>query len=468
MTVSVTAGTIVDDLAIRRELFRTEGPPPTAVGAMGNMLAMLKKGTTQLMTRKVKGDGRILIPFNTLEGSNAAPNFGKAASNHQPQEWERFDAPLSRLWSFLILDWEVDELGQDGGTLGVQPRDRMNLTEMSWWKTLSWLIWEDGTGRLGKFDPTVNLASTTGKFLNRRCIHRLRQGDRISLNAAGAIAPGTLAVRREGIVAGEGGFVTVTKINPTLGTFTVDTAFSTAIPTAAVTDHIVLDNSYEGTSLSSGGKAQPIAGIGLWVPARNSDAIQPLFGLARDVNPEQRAGIRIKIDQSGFRQAIRQLATRLGDLPRDVNEDKMGTLWFPQHREAELIEALEAEKISVRFTKEAARENNKETMQFGVGPSSVACFSSGHVIRLMSDRMFCDQLVTEDEDWTMRVMLDDTFEVHTSKSSVNWQLRGQTVDTILQPIDGTSEELAAPYGAILQAVTTVPAAHMVLSPDADQ
>lgn len=472
--MSVTAANVNDLeslIAVSRQLWVEEGtPPPSTVIAMGRFLRTLKKsddadGVT--INGTLKGDGFVLIPLQLGDGANPSSQFSKGATSHVELDYKQFKAPVVQLWQHIYETWLAQEMGKGGGRKDVSPEQQMDSTVRAFYRGLSWMIHENGSGAIAKLDGSAQVGGAILTLKNRDLIHRFRRGDKLSF-AAGPRVPGTLLTRRDD-GGGLGAYVTVTKVNKTLGKLELDGVVTAAIPTATDNDYLVLDSAYKDTSLSDPGKSKQITGLDGWNPITNTDALLTLHEIDRSIDPTALAGMRVPIDGTGFHSAISELAGHLSYLP-DVlggggEEVIDGTLLFPAKKNKNLMQAFAAEHIHVSKVSDGGRTpTNVRALQFGMDVA-VAHFPTGHRLALMSDTMMADMEVTAANDWTLRVCLTGNGQLLTGSSGLTWQLRDGR--SPMQPVDGTSDVLGAPFGGAMQFVPGNTAAHIVCSTRAE-
>jgi len=465
--------TLATTLDVQREQWDEKNiPPPNTEIAQGELLRMIAKGPSTnegvIVTGNIKGDGKIKIPLWTGSGGNAASNFGKAASTHVAQDFEQFVAPMQELWNFFSIEWKAMQFAANGGFVMPIPM-MLTGTRTAFWRSLSWMIHEDGSGSIAKTQttPEVGTGITTSTLVlqQKDLIHRIRKGDKLSL-AAGPRVGGTLVTRRVGVTPGEGGILVVTGIDENRGRLTFPAAVDTIVPTAANGDYLTLDGFYDGTSLSSPGTSGPIAGLDLWCPARTSD-VNTLYGVPRGENPSRLAGRRVNVPIAGFHEAIGNLSVELAFLPHAAGENELsGALFFPARMNKRLMDAFASQNITVTNAMTGATTGSDPLkMQFGIS-GAVAIFPSGHKLVLKSDAMMGDMELTREADATMRVVLNGNLEVVTTIAGVNWQMRDGS--RILIPVDGNTTQHNAPYGAILQFITHNTAKNLVVSTETEK
>lgn len=143
-------------------------------------------------------------------------------------------------------------------------------------------LFGNGSGVIGQLDASVTLASTTVLLRDPEQIVNFEVGQVIKLSAAnggGAVKAGSL---------------TITAVNRSAGSFTVNTNISTGVATASVNDYISIDGDYD----------LKLKGLAAWLPLTAPTAGDNFFGVDRSVDVTRMAGQRGDLSSLPIEEAL--------------------------------------------------------------------------------------------------------------------------------------------------------------------
>lgn len=143
-------------------------------------------------------------------------------------------------------------------------------------------LFGNGSGVIGQLSASTTLASTTVLLRDPEQIVNFEVGQVVRLSAAA------------GGGAVESGSLTITAVNRSAGSFTVNANISTAIPTATVNMYISIDGDYD----------LKLKGLSAWLPLTAPTSGDNFFGVDRSVDVTRLAGQRGDLSSLPIEEAL--------------------------------------------------------------------------------------------------------------------------------------------------------------------
>lgn len=268
------------------EHWQSDGPPRETFLSAGQFYKELPKPRTNWA-----GTGIAKNPQRTKLSGNGGPNFTKVRTASTPSGGVQYQQPIGEHFEVLQVDNKFIELTSDASYLesGMEGLlDEMEQKVTAFNNQLSYIVWGDGRGGVGKGNGAYTISGNVITLLNKNSARCFQVGDvlRFAITATyDGTALGTVSAVRTGSV-------TVTKVNQTAGTLTVaESDISAAISGATNADWIVKDVYTAATN-------PLMAGVFTWLARTNTLANGTLYGVDRSVYPELMAGRRINLTGS--------------------------------------------------------------------------------------------------------------------------------------------------------------------------
>lgn len=392
---------------VLHELYAESGAPREAWKAAGNFYKKLEKSyeaTVHAFIVDPENDDQVVayVPIEEDVGTNGGANEQLAYQNASGVSLIRFRVPISQHWTYAkikntahrMITPDSNQYGMDGRMI-VATRAAAQCKQ-----ELSWLFWADGTGRASKGDGAYDVATAVIKLKNRRSAKRFKKNTIINLIPWDqAFTPGVMAIPRAGTL-------TVIAKNEQTGELTCSGNINTIVGADA--------RDYIGIASMFGGELPVVNGVFTTLPITNTLANTTLYNVDRSLDPTVRAGRRVQIDGSMDMWSIG--ARLIGEATEGMTDTvSKRTIYFPTNQLEEVV--LDAAQFYT--IQQASTESDPTRIMFGVTEPYLDAPGLGRV-GLQCDPWLCDIEVSDDEDRTVVMLVDDDWKVQTAPGGENW------------------------------------------------
>ena len=166
--------------------------------------------------------------------------------------------------------------------------------------------YRNGSGSLGTIVSGETVSDTNFTFTLRSDAKHVRVGTQLQFAAAEVT----------GVLRDNGAYVTVTAVDESTGTITVDQTLNVAVPNIAAGDHVYY----------LGDRNLKLKGLAAWIPLTAPSTSESFFGADRSVQPNRLAGVRL--NQANY--PIEDLILEVGETINEQGGDP--TVCFISHR----------------------------------------------------------------------------------------------------------------------------------------
>lgn len=381
------------------EHWASDGPPEETFNAFGRLFKEVPKPNTWY------GENTAKNPQRTKLSGNGGANFAKVRAAATASGGVQFDQPIAEHFEVMLIDNLFLDLTSHPDALrsGMEGKlDEMEQKVTAFGNQLSYLIWGDGRGAVGKGDGAYSVAGNVITLRNKNSARCFQVGDVLRF-AAAATYEGT---PRGTVSAVRDGTVTVTKVNQGAGTITLSGNVTAGISAAVNTDYIIKD-SYVGAT-------NPIsAGVFTWLARTNTLAAGTLYGVDCSVYPELMAGRRVNLTGNETPWTICSRIMReaaIAGAPID-------RIYVPSSE----IEALMQEMVStgIPYRPVTVGVDAPQNLRIMVTGVEVGWGSVKAVI--IDDPYLIDHAATDTTDKTYVGLVSSNWQFQTAPSGVGWK-----------------------------------------------
>lgn len=421
------AGTGISNYLFQtKEEWANKGAPLETFAGAGNLWKLLVKGAVQ----DWEGDATALLAVRSQRQGNFGANYSRILASHTTSSGEKFTVPAGKLFGLVSFNTRFLEFTRTGKNLVSAmsgKADEIDQTLSAFQNTASQLVWQDGTGKMGKGDGAYSVAGSVITFKNKRSASFFEKGDvlvLVSEAAMTAAAPGTLPTPRDGTV-------TVLKVNETAGTVTLTGVVTAGIAAAVNTDWI---SKYVFFADASDGIPN---GVFTWVAKTNTLAISTVYGVDRSTYPDRLAGRRVEISAASTPWSIASGIMQ----ESEISGADIDTLWVPAHHVKALMEEMASRNISMAPV--TIGTNSPVNLQMAVNGIGVSYGSTRCVI--LSDRYMVDHSKTQDDDTQYCGLKMSDLDI--KMGPTGWGFKDYDEDGSILGRDVATESLYAEIGA---------------------
>lgn len=424
--------TNINDMVFQvHEYWLTDGPPRKTFRGAGTLFKELNKTVYSGWS----GTGVGKLPVRTKVSGNGGPNYSEVFTLATPSGGAQFLQPIAEHWEVLSMPARVMELTKNKNYLesGMEGfLDEMEQKAEGWMKSMSYTLWGDSRGAVGKGDGSFLITGSTIKFLNRRSAKCFQVGDSLrsvsTANYDAVAGQGILPTPRTNVTP-----VLVTAVNEQTGEVTTNVAdLSAAITGFANTDYIS-KSSYFGSDTGL------TAGVFTWLAKTNTIAGSTLYGVDRSVQPTELAGRRIALTggESPY-DIVTSILTEAVDTGAEINR-----IYVPTGEIKQLMAEMASRQViyqRVDIGEDDPAHLRMMVTGISAGFGSVAC-------EVVSDPYLIDHEVTEANDRTYVGLKVEDMSLNTTDSKIGWKdFEGDGTYIMRNP---ANQNLVAEYGAFL-------------------
>lgn len=429
-----------------QEDWRNYGPPKKSWSSSGAFFKSLEK----YQRRDLKGDGVGEMALYSTLGGRGGSNYDYAFQFSSNASGVRFEIPMGS--DFQVAQWshfELENLTNQSLISGLSSmQERMTTTATRAHKSLSSLVWSDGTGLIAKGNGSWTITGNVIQFQNILDADKFETGDRLifvseaNKTAAAAGQQPTTRAFADANPANTNGFLAVTGINRSLGQITVNVNANAAVPTVANTDWIGCAPWFGGDGTQG---RRPIQGFFTYVPITSTDAAKDLFGVARADDVNRLAGWRVLL--SGMESSwgvigkMAATAVRAFGVP---DESDSYCIYVGSQEMLQLVEQMESSSYHVIEATVGGRMDYMTALCLGVAAVQVNIPGFGP-IKLVADQYLTDSSLTASQDRTYVMVNERDVYFGTTEMGLGWRNYDNQGGPMHQ-ISGT-QQLYAQYGS---------------------
>lgn len=377
------AGTGISEYLYQtQQEWANRGAPKETFAAAGTFWKLLVKRAVE----DWEGDGDALLAVRSQRQGNFGANYSRLLTAHTSSSGEKYTVPAGKLFGIVSFTTKFLEFTRTGKNLVAAmsgKADEIDQTLGAYQNLASMLMWQDGTGKMGKGDGAYSVAGAVITFKNARSAACFEKGDvlvLISEAAMAAAAPGTLPTPRAGTV-------TVSKVNETAGTVTltgnVTAGIAAAVNTDWISKYVFFDDAEDGIP----------NGVFTWLARNNTLATSTVYGVDRSIYPDRLAGRRVSIGTTSSTASPWSICAQIMQ-ENEISGSDIDTIWVPAHEVSALMEEMSARNITQ--VPVSIGMNAAVNLQMAVNGIGVSYGSTRAV--LLSDRYLIDHSKTQQDD----------------------------------------------------------------------